>query len=121
MASGFKLSDMQSFMRFELTSHYWIVQKAGAAIAFYGGLRGVKLRSLTFESFEHSSRKGYYFHYEHAKQQEVNDGRFLVPYSKQTPSVCMVSVLAQYFRCLHDCKVVPTKDSPLFYNGMMSG
>ena len=84
-------------------------------------MRGIELRGLKFSSFELVEKEGYYFNYEHAKQQTVTNGRFLVPFSLNIPSICIGPKVCAYLQGIKDSNIETTHESPLLFNGLKSG
>ncbi len=71
------------------------MRKYVAVIAFTGGLRCTELKSLTFDSLEHTQEG--HVHYTPAKQrQEIKRTSFLVPYNRDSPSECFARHVDNY-------------------------
>lgn len=82
-------------MKMDLSSPFWILRKAIAAIAFSGGLRGHETAQLTFGDLE-ESEKGIYVHFPRAKQQgEKEVSTVLVP-NKSDKSICLATKVRNY-------------------------
>ncbi len=97
-ARVFSYEEIMKFllMPCEEPKSYWLLRKCAAVLAFTGGLRCTELKSLTFESLEHT-QEGYVVHYTPAKQrQELKRACFLVPYNRDSPSECFARHVDNY-------------------------
>ena len=100
--------------------HEWIMKKAIISINFNGGIRGCELRSLNFGSLEPTD-EGIWTHFEHGKQQTVQENRFLIPVNKERPDLCFATPVIEYLNLLRDCHPDIKSDDPLFYRALKAG
>ena len=82
IAKTFTIHEFRAFMQADVTSPYWLLRKAFAAIAWCGGLTCDELHRLTISSLT-STEYGFEVRYNHAKQfSEVKENSFVVPFNR---------------------------------------
>lgn len=108
-------------LQLNLTTPYWILRKAAICLAYCGGLRGIELRSLKVGSL-HEDVEGVWVHYQQSKQKgEEKENRYLVPFNRNSPHLCMASRVLEYLRLLIESVPTISDDSDLFHQCTKDG
>lgn len=120
-AKIFSRQEIYQALQLNLTTPYWILRKCAITLAYSGGLRCIELKSIKYGNVTQDD-EGIWVKYVQAKQRgEQKDNRFLVPFERNNPQLCLASRVVTYLRGLEQSHPNLKADEDLFKQCLKDG